>query len=697
MAASSSSMAPAEILGTSAWVANKDEINNFCSSSDGTTSAAYIVGPHASGKSTTMLAFICSRVLRQTPDACLFYLVSTRTEASILRTYLQSEDFKARQEFEGVSSLKVGSLPNSGSLCLVSFALFCQSFDPRNPPSSRTVILLDAEIIPTTEGELAFGIVMHWATCQRKNEKRNGHAIAVLSPFFSKRTNDAIVKHVRQMKVITVQDRHKELNTKKFPAEWGDVARQLILGHIKSKEANTNRTLLIADSSLPTGIGTELGNVDMHNVHNFASMLEYCNAISIPPWVGFSTAYSGLRYIVSLGQTEWRCFDRHTSQIVKMARVLNQLELRKDYSWALKSPFSPENVTVYTVYSKKKAFERRPIGSDFAGDAYNGDILITVLRLIQQWPDLLVREMPIRAPDDMLAIVEAYSRLRRVGCIKETMPDRFQLTNRGREVLLLRKMFDDVIVDFHTIYFLSSIKQHCEEFSDNMKRVIIRLSVMMMEGISTLCSKVPEAPVPTTEQIKEHCLGSGTSRVHQGAAWTALAMYRKMFVTGVAAQMNQTIIRKGWLALDPHVAAAISHRVDILEPQFGLEENSVQEEEITMLSEDEKNRIEVELMWAWLNQVVWFNGSTKKAYDLTSYKEVQIDPCEMIDVQGLHREYGPKGFFGIYFNLTLRGEDRIISQITVLPRRCFQEAEKHFGLTFPKFISTTYPIHDVEG
>lgn len=101
----------ADITGTSAWIANKNDVDNVVSSClDGTTHAAYIVSPHASGKSTTMLAFICSHVPSQTPDACLLYFVSTQTEATILGTYLKSEEFKSTRDARDRESSKTSLL-----------------------------------------------------------------------------------------------------------------------------------------------------------------------------------------------------------------------------------------------------------------------------------------------------------------------------------------------------------------------------------------------------------------------------------------------------------------------------------------------------------------------------------------------------------------------------------------------------------
>lgn len=692
----------AEITGTSAWIGNKNEIDSFVSSGlDGTTHAAYIVSPHASGKSTTMLAFICSRVLAQTPDARLLYLVSTPTEATILGTYLKSEDFKSTRDsqdrdFEGVSSLNLSAQPNPGSLCLLPFAEFCQTFNARERPTSRTIILLDAEINPTTEGELAFGIVMHWAFCCRRHEDKDGHAIAVLSQFFSKRTNDAIIKHVKQVRLITVEDRHKELRIEVIKDDWATHTRELITRFSGIKNSARNRVLVSDPNPWETGLEPDkLLPVHINNIDTLPTVLAHCDAIAIPPWIGFSTAYGGLRYLISIGTVNTRFFDRRTSQIVNSDRSLNQLEVNRDYSWALKSSLSLQNVVIYTAYPKEKTFA---IGNEFAGDAYNGDLLITVLRLIQQWPDMLVREMPIRAIDDILAVKEIYNRLTIVGCIQmtENGSGKYRITDRGRCVLSLQQVFDGGIINFHVAYFLSCIKQHPLEFSDNLKRVMIRIAAIVMEDIGTFCAKEYDSPMPTVEKIQEHCLGSGTSRVHRGAVWTALAMYQKMYVSSHAAQAGiSSLQQQDWLVLSPSSATAIARRVESLEAFFGVQDHSSQEEERTKLSEDEMDRIEVELMWAWLNQVVCFDKTESKTYDLLSLKEVHLDRSEMLNVQNLHRQYRTKGCFGIYFSLNLEDEDYIVSQVTVIPRRCFHEVEKRTGLEFPEFISTTYPVYDI--
>lgn len=169
-------------------------------------------------------------------------------------------------------------------------------------------------------------------------------------------------------------------------------------------------------------------------------------------------------------------------------------------------------------------------------------------------------------------------------------------------------------------------------------------------------------PMPTIKKIQEHCLGSGTSRIHRGSVRTALAMYQKVFVSSHATQLDISPVQKqDGLVLSPATAAAIAKRVVSLETFFGVQDLSFQEEEHTNLSEDEMDRIEVELMWAWLKQVVYFDRFESKAYDLLSLKEVHLDRSEILNIQYLHRRYDTRGFFAIYFNLSLENEDYIVS------------------------------------
>lgn len=164
---------------------------------------------------------------------------------------------------------------------------------PGNNPPPEQVILLDAEINPTTKGELAFGMVIHWAFCCRRHEDKDGHGIAVLSQFFSKRT---IVKHVRQVQLITVDDRHKKLRIEMIQGDWATHTRALTLRLSGSGEAGRNRILVGDPNPWETGLEPDqLLPVHINNMNALPTILAHCDAIAIPLLIRFPTAYSGLK------------------------------------------------------------------------------------------------------------------------------------------------------------------------------------------------------------------------------------------------------------------------------------------------------------------------------------------------------------------------------------------------------------------
>ncbi|KAI1469606.1 uncharacterized protein F4812DRAFT_457006 [Daldinia caldariorum] len=80
--------------GELAWMAKQEQIDRFFDRVEKRrASAAFIQGPHACRKSTTMLAHLLLQAHAKVPGAPMVYILSSPLEAALLAIYLVSEHF----------------------------------------------------------------------------------------------------------------------------------------------------------------------------------------------------------------------------------------------------------------------------------------------------------------------------------------------------------------------------------------------------------------------------------------------------------------------------------------------------------------------------------------------------------------------------------------------------------------------------
>ncbi|KAH9886416.1 hypothetical protein F4778DRAFT_798486 [Xylariomycetidae sp. FL2044] len=684
-------------MSRSAWTLEQAEIDGFVRGcSERRISTAYIESPHGTGKSTTLLTHIFTVAQKVQPGVRVVYLLPTSTEATLLENYLSSEKFKSSQEEIRDTELAISKFMKKGTLTLMSFSAFNLDFSPLHP-QPPTIFLIDVEVHPSTDGELAFGYLLDWADTldyepsdddsmsddELYSERPLGNGIIALGPCRSQRTMQGFSDWVSHepKNIVIVPSAMPEVIPERVKGEWLDVVQEVVKGCNDSQNPSENRVLVSTPWQYSASEGDGLGHCFLDSLSELREVLDGHVAVTVNPLMGFSTARPGLRTFLSQSVIEDTVFDEETGQFVLCQRLMTQEELKKDQGWVLKSGHASQ-VKFLTYYNPKK-IHKRDEGIDSPGDAYGRNLLWTVLRLVHLWPDTRLQNMPIRPVVDIPAVLESFRRLKRMGCIESstTTPHGFTVTELGCRVKDCPQLLLTPETDIYTSRFLASLFVNGREWSDNLKRVIIRMASIVACGIDKICRLLEPAEVLDARALRRHCAGMGAQFSHRGAMWIALALYQEIKMKGVHAQAI-TVLRDDLEINQLRIMNAIKltgkleEGLNLVGPPHELQN--------TILTSAELDIVEEQLMIAWMHRMVYISN-TSYATDLISGTRFRI--CRwggMLDIERALRENNNQGIFAIYFTLEKipNADVYAITHLTAVPNRVMTVIEGRPGVPF---------------
>ncbi|KAI1775552.1 hypothetical protein F4818DRAFT_451814 [Hypoxylon cercidicola] len=684
-----------------AWTVKQKEIDDFVDRIPRRgASAAFIQGPHASGKSTTMVAHILGLVQTRLSGASLVYLMPTLVECVLLRDYLASEEFNAQlpvQISDRVLEPAPGEAIPAGSLYVQSYTSALQ--DIRNGTFSvfktGAVVLIDLEVNPTTDGEMLLGHVLEAADFSRA--EGSGCAVITISTFESPRTEAAMDRVIgRKPKVIQIPQDFAPVPLRRMPEPWRDFAKGLATRANGTGGPDKMPERVVIGQERFGEVDDEFYSIErpsMHAEETLADLRSKPASMLVASDLCVSLPWPGLAHFVSHGIVKSQIFDRKTSQIVSLARHMTRTEILVQQSWLLKSDRPREDTNFHTTYED---FDRRPLGSDPAGEAYGKDLLWTALNLIHAWPSSLPNDLPVKLPPDTLGMGEVMARLSILQCIvNEDGQTMGKMDKRGLALVSIKQATGDVI-DFHVAYFLACIYTNKGKLSLNVRRVIVRIAAILAIGIHTLCTKAtPEAEYPSLEHVRVHCVGVGASLAHKGAVWIALGLWQASVQSGL--KDNNGIyptIRRGDVNFSIGIAVRVLDLVSALNGLFELPDTNAELRD-TELTSDEILFVERQLLWAYLHRVVYLSDNPAALpVDVVSLKDVTISSDEILDlnVPRVAQENKGKGCFAIYAGLSLSGSRYIASGLTIIPLQLIREVKDLTGMPFDQAVATHYPL-----
>ncbi|CAJ2512778.1 Uu.00g008970.m01.CDS01 [Anthostomella pinea] len=625
---------------TQAWRESQEQIDKFFlhGLSNGVASA-YIRSAHASGKSTSLVAHIHALTQRSMPEARIIYVVPQDAEAVMLRTYLTSVSANPLNPI----TIKLSEDPSLGFAAIVSHKTFLATFKPHDV-SDKTIVLIDTQSCPTTDGELAPGTLLHWAyILRRQSGNGSGNAVVVKSPFKSGRTLAALERWTEStVKMVTVSDSYPRIKVIRIKTDttWDQQLDKLFA---KCHSAGSHHRVLASTASEY--------HPDLPSASEVTDTAKDWN--SIPRAVANSTAFI-------------------RPEVVTTRQVMSQLEFMNEYAWVLKSA-APSEVKFFAPFTEEDLLTGPGFHEDDPeGTAYHEDIAWTILRMVETWPGLHFFDMPIRVPYDIRAVREICRRLLAVRGIESAWDDGvYRLAKKGERVLAIREHAGQ-IQDFHVAYFLSSIDDN-PSFSDSLKRVIIRIAAIFAENVGQLYEMVDESAAQSLDDLVRASTGVGSRRVRRGAAWLSLGVWQK-------ATTSADRTESGRLLVSHDHAKLIAERVKSLENHYKLSPAS-DELKSTELTEEEMDHVDRQLVWAWLHHIVFFPDANALPFDVVSMKDLETNEHDFVDVKvllkSLHNDGGPKN---------------VMKDITFIPHRIVDEVEDALGMTPHRVVGTTFPL-----
>ncbi|KAK6073784.1 hypothetical protein SCUP515_06706 [Seiridium cupressi] len=199
------------------WESKKSEVDDFlkdCTENAGSM-AAYLISPHASGKSTSLPIHTLVHTM-ETQTGPLIYVLSREQEAkSVFRNLV---DFKpSLKEFITYADDGEGLAAEleSGDLVVWSYDDFVDW--ATEPTKTSFTILADVELRATVSGELFFGKLIELAQPKPENPVMN---IILLDARISGRTRKGFDKWNVPLRLIEVQGQQPSPRVKRPGDDW---------------------------------------------------------------------------------------------------------------------------------------------------------------------------------------------------------------------------------------------------------------------------------------------------------------------------------------------------------------------------------------------------------------------------------------------------------------------------------------------
>lgn len=334
-------------------------------------------------------------------------------------------------------------------------------------------------------------------------------------------------------------------------------------------------------------------------------------------------------------------------------------------------------------------------GVDVMGPAFLADRYRTVLEFLAYWPDRPFSRMPVRTPGDWHSLRDCCRKLKLFGCIENFAEDGrqldgvYHLTLFGFNVLSLWRT--GLVKDFHAVHLLqTALNGRGSNWSTNLVRVALRL-VAMIEAGPRLCGRDDFDVQPSVEQLQDQSIGVGRFQASLGGLWSSLGIWQKVFSEGRVDQKNALISTMGPIMVNGSAALDVNLNVEEYETRCSYRP-VVEEARETALTPDEVAVLEDALLWAFIDQVAFFNCQNGRWFDVATMCEVQPGPSQLIDAVELsERPENAAGFFATYGSVKLEGEVLVVRHVTAVPQRAIRQVVAQTGLPFTRALATQYP------
>ena len=694
----------------SAWSIKQDEVDKFLndafSANPRESTGAYIVAPHASGKSTSLLVHVVVTAVKAGAGP-IFYALPYYPEANALLHHL--EDIKWPRRC-GVKTIlwdnvdqEVKAFPKE-ALVLATYAKF-----PWNKVPKKCVIMADVEIFCTFDGELFFSRLFH-----RLGQKDHAVTALCLDTRLSSRTIAGFHKRVPDcnMTVIEVPDNNPDIPTTVLDRDrFPDFVRYGIRAHVM----NGGFAIAHVGEDLAPAPGNFIDSpANMGKDGKFSHILQESAdgeqmAISINPGLGAAGVVRQLTLSVGQSMYTAKHYDPGTSRLAPETVPLPAIAIKQQEAWVRKA----EDVSRVrrVVEASKRRFP--PALLDPRGPAWNQDLMRLLMALVVEYEGVHISEWPIRRPPDVSMAGEAMRRLAMMGCVEQRGGHNggiFHATPRGRTTLAviseLEQADDNSAATFEASYLFAL---SLESQSPQVGRVI------------ALMALITNLPFPGIQIVAEDALDQvradltlGVGKEYFGRGWLwmsvgfVLHMWRHKFL---APQMTEKPEGQQpdiqWVQHSAICNAGSAMAVFRAWKDLGKPFNLAGCNDLvagTQLTEPEVDEVDWALLRAFQTQSAMImpehpGGRSRKvpmAADLLTDRGANFPPRENLDVARWRSENQKYGSFVTIFKEEsppdTRGEPLEIRKLTYIGRKhCIRLAREN-DQAFPWCLQTTFPI-----
>ncbi|KAI0890889.1 hypothetical protein F4806DRAFT_484940 [Annulohypoxylon nitens] len=222
-------------------------------------------------------------------------------------------------------------------------------------------------------------------------------------------------------------------------------------------------------------------------------------------------------------------FDKGTSQVLVRQRYLDQNEVNRALSWALKTQ-RPDRVPV-VVNIRPSELDRR---DELIGAAWNSDMSWLLLELLALSPDVPLADLPTRVLPDPPAVMETLFRMYLMWMLSRptAVANAFNLSAQGSVAAAVMRAARDsdtfpCEMDVHAARIAANV---VEEKDVNVQRVLLRMAVISCVGLSAF--RLASGARPGPADLKNQYAGPGRLRSERGGLWTSLGVYHDCFFSG---------------------------------------------------------------------------------------------------------------------------------------------------------------------
>ncbi|KAI1640634.1 hypothetical protein F4809DRAFT_637437 [Biscogniauxia mediterranea] len=651
--------------------------------------AVYINSSHGAGKSTTLLTHLAAMHL---DGKCgpILYVTRESEKSNVVRYIKDNTEMAPHTEYHG--------LDQNSAVTLCTYQQFARLFCPSPPSASanlkaHTVLLLDVEVRPTVWGELGVAAVLLQAS--RMKKRGQGISVACLGAHISRRMVKAFEQRLCTMEVIMIED--SNLGIKTIFIKNDNNKDTQIREHIdRVLESRSGRVVVGGCRPPSTPEFVLKDSMLVYDEHTLSSVPEYpARLLAVDACLSASLPLENLQLYVSLGFTADKLFDTFMSQIVETTRTLCNTELWREKSWPLKSDQPLGDVQLLSVASESRWKE--PMVADPDGPAWNGDLIVLALRMIQLWPGKGPNLWPIRQPMDTFALSEMVHRLHMLECIEQEK-NGYALTKLGELAgVIMEECGESLAIDLHTAVFMASAYAH----RGRVGRAILLIGAIFVYA-EELCT-LPGTAVEDRQALITPVSKISQNHGHKGLAWVLLGFLVQMGKNGLIDSTKPASRMCGVITVPGTAEMAIglfNRLCDIM----SLEQRSSREilREVDSMTDEEVTEVEMEMMRAWMHRTVLFDcePETKTSQvDCATMQACDVEEeREFLDIRGTKRMDDVKeatGFVSIYQKLRKVNHAQkvyIASGLTRIPQHLYSRLNPH-GMPFPECIDTTYPIH----